>query len=76
MTYFPGVTFPVPPSTVSGYSGGSPAPSVLGKDEAPMIYTTSGPLPIVNGIAVSRTAITFDPNEVLVGSFDSGIFGI
>lgn len=40
-----------------------------------MVYTTDGPLPAANGIAFTRDAIVFDPNQVTDGDLDCGTFG-
>jgi len=48
---------------------------VLPEREFPMIYTTTGPLPIGNGLAATANTLVFDPNLVTQGDLDCGIFG-
>jgi hypothetical protein len=49
--------------------------TVLPEKEFPMIYTTTGPLPIGNGLAATANTLVFDPNLVTQGDLDCGIFG-
>lgn len=48
---------------------------VLSKGDFPSIYTTSGPLPVENGLAMTTTAFVFDPSQVTEGDLDCGVFG-
>ena len=48
---------------------------VLDTNEFPSIYTTSGPLPVENGIVVTGNSISFDPSYTDDGNFDCGVFG-
>ena len=41
----------------------------------PLVYTTSGPLPVENGLAMTKTAFVFDPSQVTEGDLDCGVFG-
>jgi len=39
-----------------------------------MIYSTTGPVPLQNGLTFSSTGLTFDPNQVAAGDLDCGTF--
>jgi hypothetical protein len=70
----PNFTFIVPPSPQ--YPGSTPLPDrILNSEDAPDIYTTTGPLPLENGLVVTTDSIALDPNYVTEGTFDCGVFG-
>ena len=48
---------------------------VLPVNDFPGIYTTTGPLPLANGIVVTNNSISFDPSYINYGNFDCGVFG-
>ena len=73
MTYIPGFgTGPVPSSP--SYSA-TPQEVTIPQDQCPQVYTTTGPLPLLNGLTFTSNAVYFDPNQVEGGDFDCGVFG-
>lgn len=74
MSYIPGanLTFVAPASPA--YLGLSVS-DILNGDGFPEVYTSTGPLPVENGLAFSQTAFVFLPDYVTEGNFDCGIFG-
>jgi hypothetical protein len=74
MTYIPGFgTGPVPSSPT--YSVTARESYTIPADECPMVYTTTGPLPLLNGLTFTADAVYFDPNLVASGDLDCGLFG-
>lgn len=63
-----------PPIPTTPYYG-APEQQALDESQAPMVYTTDGPLPAANGITFTRDSIVFDPNQVTDGDLDCGTFG-
>ena len=74
MTYIPGFgTGPVPSSPA--YSSSSNGTYVIPADQCPQVYTTTGPLPLLNGLTFTPDGVYFDANQVATGDFDCGVFG-
>ena len=71
MTFIPSLGGAIP-GTPSSYSLPT---EVIAPDESPLVYTTAGPLDTLNGIAFTEKGIVFDPNAVVEGDLDCGIFG-
>jgi len=63
------------PGTPSSFDNTPAEGQVLAVTDFPGIYTTTGPLPIGNGIVATTTSISFDPSFVSYGTFDCGVFG-
>jgi hypothetical protein len=72
MTFLPG--FPAPIGGNAPYINSNPA-DTIDISQYPMIYTTSGPFPVANGLAMTPDAFIFDPNQVTQGDLDCGVFG-
>jgi hypothetical protein len=72
MTYLPGISGAIPANAI--YPPVTPNQS-LEESEWPMIYTTTGPLPIKNGLAVTDDAFVWDASYVQTGDLDCGLFG-
>jgi hypothetical protein len=70
----PNFNFIVPPSPAYlGDAAGSDR--VLSPTETPEVYTTTGPLPLSNGLVTTNASLKLDPNSVTEGTFDCGRFG-
>jgi len=69
----PNFNFPVPPSPVYEAVAEDPF-AVLPTDEEPMVYTTTGPLPVARGLAFSKNALVLDAN-LIIGVLNGGIYG-
>ena len=70
----PNFNFVVPSSPL--YPGSMPGSErVLNPEDTPDVYTTTGPLPLSNGLVTTTESLKFDPNSVTEGTFDCGKFG-
>jgi hypothetical protein len=72
MTYIPGISGAIPANAFYPQTQQNPT---LGSSEWPMVYTTTGPLPISNGLVVTADSLTWDASYVESGDLDCGIFG-
>ena len=70
----PTFNFIVPPSPGS-FLASTSSGTVINQSQSPEIYTTTGPLPLENGIVATTNSIAFDPTRIAEGIFDCGRFG-
>jgi hypothetical protein len=75
MTYIPGFNGPIPSTPVYPTANAAPVSSpILPYDEEPLIYTTTGPLPVAGGLAFTKDALVLDA-QLIVGILNGGIYG-
>jgi hypothetical protein len=74
MTYIPGISGAIPANAIYPQAPTQSAQTLLESDW-PMIYTTTGPLPIANGLAVTEDSLVWDASYVQTGDLDCGLYG-
>ena len=64
----PGTPLSAPPTATHGFA------EVLPSGTEPMVYTTTGPMPVKDGLAFSKNALVLDTAHI-IGVLNGGIFG-
>jgi hypothetical protein len=75
MPNIPGFPVPIPGTPLYSSPAATPGlPETLPKAEEPLVYTTTGPMPVAGGLAFSKNALVLD-TALIEGVLNGGVYG-